>query len=363
VTRLRWSTVLSASLSALCLVACGQSAPAQRTTGARASSAASAAGAAGAPAPSAATSAGTAAAATWTGRLHVRGVVDLTSPLRDGSIIVAARGRLERLSPRGALTGFAPTYSAPPGLEPYIVRSPGLPVAGSGCSFTADRMYALRLSGGDGVTVITSGGAVRRFVALPHRGLENGIAFDGTGRFGHRLLLTTGVSSRSILSAIDCRGRVQVLTSRGPRVEGGMAVAPASFGRFGGDLIAPDELSGNLYAITPGGRVAGVIASGLPHGQDIGVESEGFVPQSFTDALVADRHTPGNPHPGDDLILSLSRAALQAAGVRPGDLLAVTEGGGETIDVRCQASCRVRDVARGPGIAHIEGHVVFSGTS
>jgi hypothetical protein len=300
---------------------------------------------------------------TWTGRAHVRGVVDLTSPLRDGSIIVAARGRLGRLSPRWAVTPFAPTYSAPPGLEPYIVRSPGVRVPGSRCSFPADRLYALRLRGGDGVTVVTRGGTVGRFAALPHRGLENGIAFDTTGRFGHRLLLTTGVSGRSILSAIDCRGRVRVLTRGGPRMEGGLAVAPASFGRFGGDLIAPDELSGNLYAIAPTGRVAGVIASGLAHGQDIGVESEGFVPRSFTYALVADRHTPGNRHPGDDLILGLSRAALQAAGVRAGDLLAVSEGGAETIDVRCGASCRVRDIARGPRIAHIEGHVVFSGTT
>ena len=139
-------------------------------------------------------------------------------------------------------------------------------------------------------------------------------------------------------------------------------MAPASFGRFGGDLIAPDELSGNVYAIAPSGRVAGVIASGLPHGQDIGVESAAFVPRSFTDALVADRHTPGNPHPGDDLILALSRSALRAAGVRPGDLLVVSEGGAETIDVRCAAACRVSDIARGPQIAHIEGHVVFSGT-
>jgi hypothetical protein len=356
-TRFRSSIVLPAALTALGVAGCGQSARAHRGN-----PTAPVVAVQSLAAPAHRPAAATGAPATWTGRVHVRGVVDLSSPRRNGSIIVAARGRLQRLSPRGALTPFAPAYSAPPGLEPYIVRSPGLRPPGARCSFAADRTYSLRLSGGDGVTVVTGAGTVRRFAALPSRGLENGIAFDQTGRFGHRLLVTTGVSGRTVLSAIDCNGRVRVLTGSAPRAEGGLAVAPISFGRFGGDLVAPDELSGNLYAIAPDGRVAGVIASGLPHGQDIGVESEGFVPRSFKDALVADRHTPGNRHPGDDLILGVSRAALQAAGVRPGDLLAVTEGGAETIDVRCQASCRVRDVASGPRIAHIEGHVVFSGT-
>ncbi|HWE11554.1 MAG TPA: hypothetical protein VG325_19560 [Solirubrobacteraceae bacterium] len=351
-TRFRWSIVLPAALGVLGLAGCGQSAPTRHGN--------PTARAVVAHRPAAQPTTG--ALARWTARVHVRGVVDLGAPMRDGSMVVAARGHLQRLSSRAALTPFAPGYSAPPGLEPYIVRSQGVRAGGGRCSFAADRTYALRLRGGDGVTVVTAGGAVRRFAALPSRGLENGIAFDQTGRFGHRLLTTTLVSGRTVLSAIDCRGRVRVVTAGAPRAEGGLAIAPAGFGRFGGDLIAPDELSGNLYAIAPDGRVAGVIPSGLPHGQDVGVESEGFVPRSFKDALVADRHTPGNRHPGDDLILGVSRAALQAAGVRPGDLLAVTEGGAETIDIRCQASCRVGDVAAGPGIAHIEGHVVFSGT-
>ena len=300
--------------------------------------------------------------AVWTGRVHIRGVVDLTAPASDGSLVVAARGRLFRLTRTGALHPFASAYSAPPGLEPYIVRSPGLRVAARRCTFPAGGIYALRLRQGNGITLVSSTGAVRRFAALPRRGLENGIAFDQTGRFGHRLLVTTGVGSTAIVTALDCRGRAQDLTRSAPRVEGGIAVAPAGFGRFGGDLIAPDELSGNIYAITPAGRVAGTIASGLPHGQDVGVESEGFVPALFRDALVADRHTARNRHPGDDLVLGLSRADLVSAGVRPGDLLVVSEGGAATVDVRCAAACRVRAIARGPRQAHIEGHVVFSGS-
>lgn len=298
--------------------------------------------------------------ADWTARAHVRGVVDLSAPRPDGAIVVAARGRLFTLTPGAGMRPFAAGYSAPPGLEPYIALSSGERVADAGCAFPRRSIYALRLAHGDGVTVVGGQGGVRKFVALPKSGLENGIAFDTGGRFEHRLLVTATASGRTTVFAIDCRGRVQILTRTAPRVEGGMEVAPAAFGRFAGDLIAPDEISGNLYALTPSGRSSLVAASGLPDGQDVGVESEGFVPANFRDALVSDRHTPGNPHPGDDLILGLSRATLMAAGVKPGDLIVAGEGGAETIAVRCSATCRVTHIANGPRIAHIEGHVVFS---
>jgi hypothetical protein len=140
-------------------------------------------------------------------------------------------------------------------------------------------------------------------------------------------------------------------------------VAPPGFGRFGGDLIAPDEISGRVYAITPAGRSMLVANSGLPHGQDTGVESEAFVPAGTKDALVADRLTPDNPHPGDDVILRIRAAALRAAGVRAGDLLVTTEGGALTDAIRCKPrSCSVRDVASGPAVAHGEGHIAFAAT-
>lgn len=298
--------------------------------------------------------------ATWTGRSHVRGVVDLSAPRRDGSILVAAAGRLLVRRPDAGIRAFAPSYRAPPGLEPYIALSSGQTVTRRRCRFGDDDLYALRLRDGDGVTVVGSRGEVRRFARLPRRGLENGIAFDRTGRFGHRLLVTLTASGRTTVFAIDCHGRVDVVTHAAPRVEGGIAVAPRTFGRYAGDLIAPDELSGNLYAIQPDGRTILLARSALPHGQDVGVESEGFVPARFQAALVADRGTRGNRHPGDDLILGIDHASLTGAGVRTGDLLVVSEGGARTIAVSCQTSCRVIKVGDGPPGAHIEGHVVFS---
>jgi hypothetical protein len=294
------------------------------------------------------------APAQWSTFVHIGGPVDVVAS--SNKIVIAAGGRLRSLSPAGAVAGFANRYRSPGGGEPYIALSPG------GC-FGQGTVYALQVVGRAGVIAIGAGGRVRRFATIFAPGLLNGITFDRTGRFGHRLLVTATKGAHTTVEAIGCNGRVTRLTTNAPRIEGGLAVAPMSFGRFGGDLIAPDEISGRIFAITPSGRSLLVANSGLPHGQDVGVESEAFVPASPKDALVADRLTPGNPHPGDDVILRIRAAALRAAGVRPGDLLVAAEGGALTDAIRCTArACTVRYVAAGPGIAHGEGHITFAAT-
>jgi hypothetical protein len=305
--------------------------------------------------------------ARWEPAWHVRRVVDLADTPRAGRILFAAAGRLGLLSPvTGRLQPFASGaggYVSPGGEEPYVALSAGQRVPGAGCAFPADALYALRLVKGPGVTIVDRQGQARRFATLPAHGLENGIAFDPVGRFGHRLLVTSTAGSKTAVYAVDCRGHVTTVTRDAPKVEGGIAVAPATFGRFAGDLIAPDENSGRVYAVSPDGATHLVAASGLPHGGDVGVESAGFVPRGFgagSNALVADRLTPGNPHPGDDAVLRASGAALIAAGVRPGDLLVATEGGARTDAITCASSCQVRHVVDGPSAAHLEGHIVFT---
>ena len=293
--------------------------------------------------------------AHWTAFAHADRPLDLVGPRPDASLVLAAAGRLMLLSAGGAVTPFAPGYRSPGGEEPYIAWSPG------GC-FGTGAVYAIRLHNGRGVVSVAASGGVRRLASLTAPGLIDGIAFDGTGSFGHRLIVTINEGARTTVDAIDCHGRVTQITGSAPRVEGGIAVAPATFGPFAGDLIAPDETGGRIFAITPGGRSVLVAASGLPHGGDIGVESEAFVPRGAQQAaFLADRLTPGNRHPGDNVVLRLSHAALVAAGVRPGDLLVATEGGALTDDVRCSAAgCQLRHVANGPKIAHAEGHIAFA---
>ena len=200
--------------------------------------------------------------------------------------------------------------------------------------------------------------------SLPGTLTPTGITFDATGRFGHALLVTARGHTGTAVLAIDCTGRVRVITAHAPAMEGGIAVAPASFGRYGGDLVAAGETSGRLFAVAPDGAVVTLAASGLPAGGDIGVESTGFVPPGFgahDAAYLADRYSPGNRHPGSNSILRLTGTELVTAGVRAGDLLAATEASARTIVVRCARTCTVRYIAIGPEPTHAEGHIAFTG--
>jgi hypothetical protein len=308
--------------------------------------------------------------ARWVPVARAPGVTDL-SAFRDGAILVGTTGGLALMRPGRSPVAYAPAYRSPGGDEPYMAVSP---VAQRGrCSFgapagAAPSVYLLRLVRPTGVTRVDASGGVRAFARIavpnpgfePPAGFENGIAFDTVGHFGYRLLVTAEIGIDGRLYAIDCRGRVRMLAHGMPKVEGGIAIAPTGFGQYGGLLIAPDEVSGHVYAIPPNGQSE--VISTLEQGSDAGVESVAFVPPGFGpgwSALVADRDTPDNPHPGDDAILALDGGQLRAEGVQPGDLLAVSEGGARTDAIRCGRTCRHWHVADGPADAHAEGHVIF----
>jgi hypothetical protein len=300
---------------------------------------------------------------TWDRHQHLTGVFDVGGPLPDGRLVVAgsrqlylldrATGQVATLGPEGGQGGEA--YMA-------VSPSPALAVAASGCAFSPGEVYQLTLGSSPGVTRIDAEGQAHPFAAVKRVDALNGIAFDTGGRFGHRLLVSGSHRGGTTVVALDCRGQGRLVTDAGPTLEGGLAVAPRGFGSFAGDLIAPDELSGDLIAIRPDGSSAVIAKSGLPTGGDIGVESLGFVPAGFESgghAYLADRATPNNPHPGTDSLLRLDAGQLTRAGVRDGDLLAGTEGGALTIGIRCGQRCRVFRVAQGPTVAHGEGHLLL----
>ena len=304
---------------------------------------------------------GSAAGVPWEQWVSVPGVFDLGGPRSDGSLLVAGSGALYTLTPDGALVHFA--AGAGGGAEAYLTVSPRLHVAAAGCDFAKDDAYVLRLAAPVGITRIDATGQVTTSLANLDVPSLNGIAIDTVGSFDHRLLVTGGVNGKTELAAVDCAGGVQVITKAAPVAEGGLAVAPTSFGIFGGSLIAPDELSGVIWAIAPDGTSHQVVDSGLPKGGDIGVESVAFVPAGFSRGgyvYYSDRATPGNPHPGTDHVLRLASGDLVASGVRDGDLLAATEGGASMIDVRCGTTCSVTTVVGTPTTAHGEGHLVFT---
>jgi hypothetical protein len=300
----------------------------------------------------------------WSTRLHVTGVVDVSAPRSDGRLVVSSGSQLWLLDrTTGALTPFAAGpegYPGGAGEEPYLALSTGLRVPAALCAFAPDELYVIQQATRQ-VLRLDTAGVSHVFATIDGVDSLGGIAFDTTGRFGGRLLVIGPSSDATAVVAIDCRGVIEHITDRGPVMEGGIAVAPAGFGAFGGDLIAADELSGQILAVRPDGSSAVVARSGLPSGGDIGVEGVGFVPPGFGaggTAYFADHSTPGSPHPGTDALLQLDARDLGAAGVRDGDLLAATEGGARTIAVRCRSSCTVSEIAAGPVQAHGEGHVM-----
>lgn len=303
------------------------------------------------------------AAAAWEPWVSVPGVFDLGTR-SDGSILVAGNAMLYLLTPGGNLTAFASGYHDDPGAEAYLAVSSGQDVSNAGCFFPISDAFILRLHAPTGVTRVSrNGDETVSFANVAIPGL-NGIAFDTVGAFDHRLLVSGSAGGKSQVVAIDCAGKVQMITTSAPAFEGGLDVAPMTFGSFGGWLVAPDELSGVIWAIAPDGSVKKLVDSGLPKGGDIGVESLAFVPPGFTArggyAYYSDRATPNNPHPGTDHVLRLSSNDLWVAGVQDGDLLGATEGGASMVDVRCEVTCTVFTVVPTPTTAHGEGHLVFT---
>lgn len=286
----------------------------------------------------------------WQTAAHVPGVVDVVR-LHDGTVAVSTRSGLFRVG-SGGLTPFARTYKPTNGGEQYATavgrtNSPS-------CSWSADDVFVLDASETPGIFRVPRAGVAVRFFDFPKGSFPSGITFDGGGRFGHRLLVTLVRKNATTLYAIDCLGQSTVLARRGPHVEGGIVVAPRSFGRFGGSLIAANEVSGTIYAFDAHGRAAVVARPNAPRGGDIGVESLGFVPAGARTAYLADLGAPGAPTEGTDSLLALRRTFV------PGELVAVTEGGATTLAVRCARVCTTRRIAEGPKTTHAEGHVVFT---
>jgi hypothetical protein len=304
--------------------------------------------------------------ATWEHWQTVPGIFDVAGPRNDGQLVVAGSGLLYLVDPSGAVIAFArgaQGYADDAGAEAYMTVSPGLVMDSPTCTFAADDVFVLRLHAPIGITRIDGEGHATPFATLSGMDSLGGIAFDTTGKFGYRLLAGGSSQGKSAIVAIDCTGAFQFITKAAPGLEGGLAVAPIGFGLFGGDLIAPDEFSGKIYAIGPDGAVAVVAVPGLPVGADIGVESVGFVPPGLTrggEVYYADRATPNNAHPGTDSLLRLSGARIAAAGVHDGDLLVATEGGATMIAVSCQATCQVTTVVGAGSTSHGEGHIAFT---
>lgn len=297
----------------------------------------------------------------WQPAVHVQGVFDVGGPMPDGRLVVAGSKGLFLLDSDGGAAPYAPDYQGQGAGEAYIAVSQPQG-RGSECQFPAGEVYVLDVGRPAGVLRIDRHQQLHRLASIAGVDSLNGIAFDTVGRFGWRLLVTGPHGKSTVVVALDCRGNQARITESAPVLEGGLAVAPAGFGAFAGDLVAPDELSGRLVAIEPDGRSSIIAVSGVPTGQDTGVEGVAFVPPGFADggrAYFADRATSGSANPGSDTLLALGASQLVSAGVREGDLLAATEGGVRLVDVRCIPTCQARTLLGTASPAHGEGHLLL----
>lgn len=292
------------------------------------------------------------------------GIVDVVGPRADGRLVVASSAGLFLVRRGSRATPFArgPDGYRPSAGEPYIALARNRRVATAGCSFRRDDLYALVPTAAPGVVRIDPLGHARRFADLPAGAFPSGIAFDTVGRFGYRLLVTVLFGQSLTVYALDCRGRSTAVLERGPRVEGGIAVAPRTFGRFAGHLIVPDEFGGRLIAIDNHGRSQVLTDFRFPAGGDTGPESVGFVPSGFDRrgaAYLADPVAPGAPTEGTNSLLTIQGRELVRVGVRAGDLLMATEAGAITFRIRCRQRCTVRRIGRSAVATHGEGHLTI----
>jgi hypothetical protein len=296
--------------------------------------------------------AGIAAPAQWSHVADAPGIVDVVK-LYGGPLVVSTKDGLFELG-GSQLTPFA-TYKPNEGGEQYAAVVPA--VRGTACSWQRNDVYVLDASGTPGLVRVPRAGTASRVLDFPQGEFPSGITWDATGRFAHRLLVTTIVKEKTTLYAVDCRGRATVLRRGGPRVEGGIVVAPASFPRFGGRLIAANEVNGTIYAYDARGRSAVVAKPAVRAGPDLGIEALGFSPWPGATAYLSDLGAPQSPTKGSDSLLALSTRLPRGA------LIAVAEGGATTVVVTCKQQtkpCIVRQIADGPQETHAEGHVAFA---
>ena len=299
--------------------------------------------------------------------LKVPGIVDVAGPRADGQLVLSTSNGLFLLRPGRAAQPFAngPGGYTAGGGEPYIALASGSRVWGvAGCSFEPGDVFALDAGSMPGIVRVRPSGQASRFLDFPPGAFPSGIAFDRFGRFGYRLLVTATFEEHADDPVRDRLPRPPVRDRTGrPHVEGGIVVAPPSFGRFGGRADrGRREQRPHLCLRAGTARWSLVADSGLPAGGDIGVEALGFVPTRIgrgTAAYFSDLGAPGSPTQGSDSLLVLRGQDLARASLRGGELLAAMEGGGTTIAVRCEATCAVRRVADGLPATHGEGHLTF----
>jgi len=152
----------------------------------------------------------------------------------------AQRNTVKAIDSSGNVTLFATLPTTGTSIEPYIAVSSGMGGFPAGKVYVVVRQKIFQIS--------PNGSNVKLFKKI--LGLSsgnNGITFDTVGTFGFNMIIT------------DRRGPVWTVTSSGVATQivdvmaqiEGPAVAPSTFGAFGGQLLIASEFTGTVIAIAP----------------------------------------------------------------------------------------------------------------
>jgi hypothetical protein len=96
------------------------------------------------------------------------------------------------------------------------------------------------------------GSTVTPFATIPGCAADHtGITFDHVGTFGYNMIVTCQGGG---VWKVDGNGTTTHIADTGTQLEG-PAVAPPSFGPFGGQILAADENNGQIHAIASDGTV------------------------------------------------------------------------------------------------------------
>ncbi len=112
-------------------------------------------------------------------------------------------------------------YQTATGTEPYLALATSVPVRGDRCSFVGGTAFAIQPGTRQAVIMISPRGRARRFASLQAGRALSGIAFDATGQFGHRLLVTAESGGRTTVFGLGCDGRVSTVAAGTTRRKAG----------------------------------------------------------------------------------------------------------------------------------------------
>ncbi len=152
----------------------------------------------------------------------------------------AQRSTVKSIDSAGNVSLFATLPTTDKSIEPYIAVSSGLGGFPLGNVYVVVRQKIFQIS--------PNGSNPKLFKKISGlSGGNNGITFDTVGTFGFNMLITdrrgpvwTVTSSKVATQIVDVMDQIE-----------GPAVAPLTFGNYGGQLLVASEFAGQVFAISP----------------------------------------------------------------------------------------------------------------